>query len=167
MIRRATAVLLLSAAAVVFAVRFAPPPTLLAADDDDVVVVPTVTTSTLPPQATTPHVRVTIPPPGEVVFGPGVTVVQGPTVQMNRGYVQVEVTVFEGRVVDVDMITVPSESMRAREISLDAHRRLRVEALDVQSARVHNVSGATETSRAWVYSLRVALVEAGVTLAPT
>lgn len=163
MIRRAAAVLLLSGAALVFAFRFEAPPATFDADDD-IVVVTTVTTSTLPPQATTPHVRVTIPPPGEVVYGPAIQVVQGPTVQMNRGYVQVEVTVFDGRVVDVDMITVPSESRRAREISLDAHRRLRVEALDVQTSRVHNVSGATETSRAWVYSLKVALIEAGVML---
>jgi uncharacterized protein with FMN-binding domain len=74
------------------------------------------------------------------------------------------VTVFDGYIANVEMIVTPSESRRAREISLDAHEILAAEAVDAQAYRLHNVSGATETSRAWMYALKLALIEAGIVL---
>jgi uncharacterized protein with FMN-binding domain len=163
MIRRALAIALLSGAALVFAVRFEPPPTGLVEAEGEIVVVTTVTvatTTTIPLVTTTvatTTTAVTIPE-----LGAGIQVVESPLVRMNRGYVQLEVTIFDGYIANIEMIVVPSESRRAREISLDAHDILEREAVQAQAYRLHNVSGATETSRAWMYALKLALIDAGV-----
>jgi hypothetical protein len=165
--RRAFAIALLSGAALVFAVRFEPPPSGLIEAEGEIVVEPTVpivvttstTTTTLAAITTT-----TIPPFVVPQLNPGIQVVESPLIQMNRGYVQLEITVFDGYLAGVEMIVTPSESRRAREISLDAHEVLAVEAVELQSYRLHNVTGATETSRAWMYALKLALIDAGMVL---
>jgi len=165
MLRRAIAIVLLSGAALVFAFRFEPPPTGLidaegeiATDVPEIVTTTTVATTTT--TTTTPAVTVTTAAVPEL--GPGVQVVESPLVRMNRGYVQVAITVLDWYLADVEMTVVPSESRRAREISLAAHEVLRDEAIELQSHRLHNVSGATETSRAWMYALKLALIDAGL-----
>jgi hypothetical protein len=164
MMRRAMAIALLSGAALVFAIRFEPPPTGLVEAEGEVVIVvtTTTTTTTLPTVMTLPPVTSTTVIMPEL--GAGIQVVESPLVRMARGYVQLEVTVFDGYIANVEMIVTPSESRRAREISLDAHEILAAEAVDAQAYRLHNVSGATETSRAWMYALKLALIEAGIVL---
>lgn len=171
MIRRAFAVTLLSGAALVFAVRFEAPPTGFVEAEGEVVAEPpepieVVTTTTTVPVTTTAPAGggTTTTEPVIPELGRGIQVVESPMIRMNRGYVQLEVTVFDGYVAEIDMIVVPSESRRAREISLDAHDILREEAIDRQTYRLHNVSGATETSKAWMYALKLALIDAGVVL---
>jgi hypothetical protein len=168
--RRAFAIALLSGAALLFAVRFEPPPSGLIDAEGEIVTEPpfeiAATTTTLPPVTTTTSgastSTTTVPLVPEL--GPGVQVVESPLVRMNRGYVQLEVKIFDWYIADIDMIVVPSESRQARRISLDAHDVLREEALEAQSHRLHNVSGATETSRAWMYALKLALIDAGLVI---
>lgn len=165
MMRRALAIALLSGAALAFAVRFEPPPSGLVEAEGEIVIVPTTTTSTtttIAPVVTTLPVTTTSLAIPEL--GAGVQVLESPLVRMNRGYVQLEVTIFDGYIANVEMIVVPSESRRAREISLDAHEILAEEAVDTQAYRLHNVSGATETSKAWMYALKLALIEAGIVI---
>lgn len=163
--RRAFAIALLSGAAVVFAVRFEPPPSGLVEAEGEIV----ITTTTVPPTTTTltpitSTSTTTTVPPTIPELGEGTLVAESPLVRMNRGYVQVEITVIDGYLTQVDMIVVPSESRRAREISLDAHDILAVEAVETQSYRLHNVTGATETSKAWMYALKLAMIEVGMVL---
>lgn len=171
--RRAFAITLLSGAALVFAFRFEPPPSGLIDAEGEIVAEPpfeiVTTTTTLPPVTTTttavdPVGSTTTTTPMLPELGAGVQVVESPLVRMNRGYVQLEVTVFDWYVADIEMIVVPSESRQARRISLAAHDVLREEALELQSHRLHNVSGATETSRAWMYALKLALIDAGIVI---
>ncbi len=168
MLRRAIAIVLLSGAALVFAFRFEPPPSgPIDAEGEIATDVPEiVTTTTVAPTTTTHAVAVTTTAPTPPELGPGVQVVESPLVRMSRGYVQVEITVLDWYLADVDMTVVPSESMRAREISLAAHEVLQAEAVEMQSHRLHNVSGATETSRAWMYALKLALIDAGIVIPP-
>lgn len=163
--RRAFAIALLSGAALVFAVRFEPPPSGLVEAEGEIVITTTTvppTTTTLIPIATT--TTSTTIPPTIPELGEGTWVVESPLVRMNRGYVQVEITVIDGYLSQVEMIVVPSESRRAREISLDAHDILAVEAVETQTYRLHNVTGATETSKAWMYALKLAMIEVGMVL---
>ncbi len=162
--RRAFAIALLSGAAVVFAVRFEPPPSGLVEAEGEIV----ITTTTVPPTTTTLTPRTTTTTTTTLAtnheLGEGTLVAESPLVRMNRGYVQVEITVIDGYLAQVDMIVVPSESRRAREISLDAHDILAVEAVETQSYRLHNVTGATETSKAWMYALKLAMIEVGMVI---
>jgi len=154
--RRAFAVTILSGASVLFAARFSPPHTGVVTADRpspyDVVttttrVSPGVTATPLPPATTT----TTLPLP------PGVRIVAGPEVRMNRGIVQVEITLFYGTITDIEMVRFPTSDRRARQISLDAEPSLEAEALRIQDADIHIVSGATETSYAYIRSLREAI----------
>jgi hypothetical protein len=166
--RRAFAIVLLGGAALLFAFRFQPPPTGTIEGEGEIVVEPiepAATTTTISPLATTPWVPGTVPTTTTLPLGPGVQVVAGPMVYTGRGYVQVEIKVFDGIVADINMIKVPSESQRAKAISLAAGRKLRVEGLEMQTYRLHNVSGATETSRGYIHSLKYALIDAGILLA--
>jgi uncharacterized protein with FMN-binding domain len=163
-VRRAFAIALLSGAALVFAVRFEPPPSGLVEAEGEIV----ITTTTAPPTTTTLTPRTTTTTTTTLAtnheLGEGTLVAESPLVRMNRGYVQVEITVIDGFLAQVEMTVVPSESRRAREISLDAHDILAVEAVETQSYRLHNVTGATETSRAWMYALKLAMIEVGMVL---
>jgi hypothetical protein len=159
--RRVLAISILSGASVVFAFRFTPPQSgAITADDPapyEVIttttrVSPGVTATPLPPLTTT----TTLPLP------PGVRVIEGPLVRMNRGIVQVTITLEYGTLTDVEMTRYPTSDRRATQISLDAEPMLEEEALESQSADIHIVSGATETSHAYIKSLREALQEARI-----
>lgn len=159
--RRLLAIGLLSGASVMFAARFTPPhrgvvtatdPSPYEAITTTTRVSPGVTANPLPAVTTS----TTMPLPR------GVAVLEGPLVRMNRGVVQVEVTMFYGTITDLEMIRYPTSDRRARQISLDAEPYLEEEALAMQSADIHIVSGATETSHAYIQSLRLALESAGV-----
>jgi uncharacterized protein with FMN-binding domain len=81
---------------------------------------------------------------------------------MNRGVVQVTITLQYGAVTDIEMTRYPTSDRRATQISLDAEPYLEREALETQSADIHIVSGATETSYAYIRSLREVLEEARI-----
>ena len=89
------------------------------------------------------------------------TTVTGPEVDNEFGPVQVEITVSDGKLVDVVAIQLPSGG-RSGRISRAAAPILREEALQSQSANIDTVSGATYTSEAYAQSLQAALDSAGI-----
>lgn len=76
------------------------------------------------------------------------------------GYVQVQAVVQGGRLTDVKFLEYPNERQRSVEINAYADPILTNEALQAQSANVDFVSGATDTSVAFVQSLTNALNQA-------
>lgn len=76
------------------------------------------------------------------------------------GYVQVQVTVSGGKITDVQFLDYPQDRRTSVEINSQATPYLRQEAIQAQSANVNIVSGATQTSRAFIESLGSALSKA-------
>jgi uncharacterized protein with FMN-binding domain len=83
--------------------------------------------------------------------------VDGGAVQTPYGPVQVEVTVQNGQIVDVQALQLPSEDRHSRSISQAVEPMLREAALQAQSANINLVSGATYTSMGYARSLQSAL----------
>lgn len=73
------------------------------------------------------------------------------------GRVQVEARVRGDALVDVKVLRHPSDLRTSRIINARALPVLKSEAIRAQDARVHTVSGATLTSRAFIRSLQSAL----------
>lgn len=76
------------------------------------------------------------------------------------GNVQVQATVSGGRVTDVTFLSYPSDRSNSRYINSQATPILTQEAIAAQSANVDIVSGATDTSQAFIESLSTALAAA-------
>ncbi len=80
------------------------------------------------------------------------------------GDVQVQVTVSDGAIVDVEAVRYPT-GRRSSEINNQAIPMLEAEAIAVQSADLDIVSGATYTSRTYADSLQAALDQAALAAA--
>ena len=78
------------------------------------------------------------------------------------GNVQVQVMVQGGKIADVQFLQYPNTHSTSVMINSQAMPYLKSEALQVQSANVNIVSGATETSLAFQQSLADALTQARV-----
>ncbi|MFI5260655.1 MAG: FMN-binding protein [Candidatus Paceibacteria bacterium] len=76
------------------------------------------------------------------------------------GTVQVKAIVQNGRITDVQFLQYPNDRSNSRYINSQAMPLLTQEAIQVQSAQVDGVSGATFTSQAFQQSLASALVKA-------
>lgn len=76
------------------------------------------------------------------------------------GDVQVQVTIANGQITDVQFVTYPDHRSRSVSINTRAMPVLVQEAIAAQSAQVDIVSGATDTSEAFIHSLSTALAEA-------
>jgi uncharacterized protein with FMN-binding domain len=85
----------------------------------------------------------------------------GQDIQMPYGDVQVQITVKNGKIVDVTALSLPSGGHSGR-ISNFVAPILRSQALTAQSANIDGVSGATYTSQAYAASLQAALDAAGM-----
>ncbi|MGA3057625.1 MAG: FMN-binding protein [Candidatus Limnocylindrales bacterium] len=83
----------------------------------------------------------------------------GSTVQTPFGNVQVQVTLQNGKITDVQTLQLPSGG-HSSQVSRYAAPQLRSEVLQAQSARVDTISGATYTSMAYQQSLQAALDQA-------
>jgi uncharacterized protein with FMN-binding domain len=83
----------------------------------------------------------------------------GSTIQTPFGNVQVQVTLENGRITDVQTLQLPSGG-HSSQLSRYAAPQLRSEVLQAQSAQVDSVSGATYTSQAYQQSLQAALDQA-------
>jgi uncharacterized protein with FMN-binding domain len=157
MIRRLFAVGLLTLASLTFALRFRPPPSTTEDLEALIASVEIVIPSTNPTYAPLPSYTTTTVPP----LPPGVRKFKSPYMDISgRGVLQLEVTFDLGVITDIEMVKTPSSSRRAKEINLETHPILRAEALEIQHYRVHLVSGATETTIAWVRALREVFEEA-------
>jgi uncharacterized protein with FMN-binding domain len=79
------------------------------------------------------------------------------------GYVTVQITVANGRIIDVVAVELPGDEARSVTLSARVGPILRERALAAQGADFDTVSGATWTSEAYQQSLRSALAKAGRT----
>jgi uncharacterized protein with FMN-binding domain len=88
----------------------------------------------------------------------------GDAVDVGRGYgtIQVEVTVENGRIVDIQALAIPQNDNRSYQISSRAWPYLVDEAITAQSADIAGVSGASYTSWGFAESLASALAQAGI-----
>lgn len=76
------------------------------------------------------------------------------------GYIQVKATVKDGKLTDVEFLQYPNDRQTSIEINSQAMPMLKQQALQVQSAKVDGVSGATDSTQAFIQSLGDALQQA-------
>jgi uncharacterized protein with FMN-binding domain len=76
------------------------------------------------------------------------------------GNIQVKAIISNGKISDVQFLQYPNDRRNSIEINTQAMPLLTQEAIRVQSAQVDGVSGATQTSRAFIESLSSALAQA-------
>ena len=76
------------------------------------------------------------------------------------GYIQVKATVQGGKLTDVEFLQYPNDRRNSVEINTQAMPMLKQQAITAQTAQVDGVSGATDTSQAFVQSLGNALQQA-------
>ena len=139
----------------------APPPT------------PTTTAASNPPTSTSaPAVAVapTAPPtPTPVPPTPTPTVASGRykdgsytgvTADAQWGYLQVKAVVSGGKITDVQFLQYPNDRSRSVYINSIADPDLKTEAIQAQSANVDIITGATDSSEAFIQSLTSALSKA-------
>jgi uncharacterized protein with FMN-binding domain len=84
----------------------------------------------------------------------------GSPVQIPFGTVQVQVTMQNGTITDVQALQLPNDRGHSAQISSYAGPQLRNEALQAQSAQIDSISGATYTSYGYQQSLQSALDQA-------
>jgi uncharacterized protein with FMN-binding domain len=84
----------------------------------------------------------------------------GPSVDVNYGNVQVQITIVNGRITDAKAVVAPSgKNDRYTNMSVPT---LKQQTLAAQSANIKGVSGASYTSYGWFTSLQGALAQAGL-----
>ena len=84
----------------------------------------------------------------------------GPTVNVNYGNVQVQITVKDGKIVDATALQAPSgKNDRWTNMALPI---LKKQTLAAQSANIQGASCASYTSYGWYTSLQGALAKAGL-----
>ena len=88
--------------------------------------------------------------------------VTGGAVQTPFGTVQVQATISNGTITDVQALQLPTGRGHTQEVSAYAGPQLRSEALQAQSAKIDTISGATYTSEGYIQSLQSALSQAGM-----
>lgn len=76
------------------------------------------------------------------------------------GNIQVQVTISNGKITDLVFLSYPNDRSTSIEINQQAMPILKQEAIQAQSANVDTVSGATDSSGAFVQSLSSALEQA-------
>jgi uncharacterized protein with FMN-binding domain len=84
----------------------------------------------------------------------------GPVVDAFYGLVQVEAIIQNGKITDVRFLSYPNDRRTSQEINRQAMPWLTQEAIQVQSANVDIITGATLTSEAFATSLQAALQSA-------
>ena len=84
----------------------------------------------------------------------------GPSVNVNYGNVQVQITVKDGKIVDATALQAPSgRNDRWTNMALPI---LKKQTLAAQGANIQGASGASYTSYGWYTSLQGALAKAGL-----
>lgn len=76
------------------------------------------------------------------------------------GYIQVKAVVAGGKLTDVQFLQYPNERSYSAQVNAYADPILKQEAISAQSAQVDIVSGATDSSEAFMQSLGDALTQA-------
>ena len=84
----------------------------------------------------------------------------GPSVNVNYGNVQVQITVVNGRITDAKAVKAPSgKNDRYTNMAVPI---LKQQTLAAQSANIKGASGASYTSYGWFKSLQGAMADAGL-----
>lgn len=78
------------------------------------------------------------------------------------GYIQIQATVSGGKLADVTFLEYPNDRRNSVQINDYAMPQLKQQAITAQSSKVDGVSGATDTSQAFIQSLCDALSQAKV-----
>ncbi|MBI5358665.1 FMN-binding protein [Candidatus Amesbacteria bacterium] len=81
----------------------------------------------------------------------------GPVTDALYGNLQVKAIVKNGLISDVIFLDYPQDRPTSREINTQAMPYLKSEAIAAQSAQVDVITGATQTSKAFIESLTAAL----------
>lgn len=84
----------------------------------------------------------------------------GDTMDAFYGNVQVQIAIKNGKISDVQFLQYPNDRPRSVSINSQAIPYLKSEAIAAQSANVDIVTGATDTSQAFMASLASALNKA-------
>ena len=87
---------------------------------------------------------------------------KGDTSQTRWGPVQVQITLTNGKITDVTTLQYPNGDRKSLNISNRVIPWLQDETLQVQSANISGISGATYTSTGFRASLASALQKAGI-----
>ena len=85
----------------------------------------------------------------------------GGTYDAYYGMVQVQATIQNGSITNVSALKFPNHSGTSRAINRQALPYLLQEVVAAQNSKVNIIGGATLTSRAYIKSLRDALVQSG------
>lgn len=85
----------------------------------------------------------------------------GAAIATRYGTAQVRVTIENGKITNIEALSLPSDEPKSVQISTQAEPTLEQEALTKQSADVDAVTGATITSAGYEASLQSALDKAG------
>jgi uncharacterized protein with FMN-binding domain len=76
------------------------------------------------------------------------------------GYIQVKAIIQNGKITDVQFLQYPNDHNRSVMINQYADPQLTSEAIQAQSANVDIITGATDSSQAFIQSLTDALAQA-------
>ncbi|MBX0330875.1 FMN-binding protein [Oscillochloris sp. ZM17-4] len=143
------------------------PPTLTPAPRQIAGAAPGVTPSPMQIAAPRPTAAPAMLPPAPPTAAPAVALgpykdgeYTGPVVDAYFGNVQVKATIQNGQLADVSFLDFPNHRRTSVRINNYAMPYLTSEAIQVQSARVNVISGATLTSEAFAESLQAALSQA-------
>ena len=125
---------------------------------------PTKSGSTTKPTTAKPAATAGAQTQAPVVTAPATKSVSGTftgdSVDVRYGFVQVKITVENGKITDAQAVTAPSgRNDRWTQMSVPV---LRQRTLAAQSANISGVSGASFTSYGWYTSLASALAKAGL-----
>ncbi len=140
------------------------PPTAMPSPTPTANVQPTATTNSVPSPTPTPtSILLPTPRPTPTVAVAGSYKDGSYTGRMadaQWGYVQVQVNVSQGHIAQVQFLKYPSDRSRSVRINQFADPVLVREAIQAQSAQVDIVTGATDSSEAFIQSLTDALSQA-------
>jgi uncharacterized protein with FMN-binding domain len=116
-------------------------------------------TSTLPPSTSGQVAPTPTTVPGALYKNGSYT---GSVADAHWGYIQVKAIVQNGKITDVQFLQYPNDRNRSVDINQYADPQLTSEAIQAQSANVDVISGATDSSEAFIQSLTDALSQAKV-----
>ena len=129
----------------------------------------TITTATESPTSTAAASETAVPVPEATATDLPVPVTSsgykdgtytGPVIDVNVGNVQVQATIKNGKISNVQFLDYPQDRNTSRRINSYAVPSLQQEAIQAQSANVDIVTGATLTSEGFQMSLQAALNQA-------
>ena len=120
-------------------------------------VVATSSTRTKPATSTTTPATTTPPVSGSAYKDGSYT---GSVADAFYGNIQVRAVIQGGKLTDVQFLQYPNDQPNSVQISNDSMPVLKQEAIQAQNAKVDTITGATDTSQAFVQSLGAALASA-------